>query len=300
MLWPHAGLRQPRNVELERQVALARREHPESAPWISLLEAALGESADAARWDVVAPTPAADRPVKAPLLAHAEITIPARLVRGWVRRLLKLAALTNGRRIDPVTLLQAAVRQDDSTIDALATSGGADAQVLRVAGQMVALPLLHACARALASAVAPSWWEGYCPVCGAWPAVAEYTGLERKRQLRCGRCSTGWAIPTLRCVFCDETRHAELGYLTLEDGDETRKIEICRTCSGYLKAHSTVRGLAPWALLLDDLTTVHLDVAALERGYTRPARPGYALDTRIAERRRGLLAFGLGPERVGA
>jgi FdhE protein len=300
MLWPHAGLRQPRNVELERQVALARREHPESAPWIRLLEAALGENADGARWDAVVPTPAADRPVKAPLLARADIRIPARLVRGWVRRLLKLVALTNGRRIDAVTLLAAAVRQDDAAIDALATSAGLDPQTLRVAGQMAALPLLHACARALASAVAPSWWEGYCPVCGAWPAVAEYTGLERKRQLRCGRCSTAWAIPTLRCVFCDETRHAELGYLTLEDGDETRKIEICRTCNGYLKGHATVRSLAPSTLLFDDLATVHLDLAALERGYTRPARPGYALDTRIAERRRALLAFGLAPRRADA
>jgi FdhE protein len=298
MLWPHAGLRQPRNVELERQLALAHREHPESAPWLSLLEAALDQCDAGARWDAVAPTPAPDRPAKAPLLAQAEITIPARLVRGWVRQLLKLAALTNGRRIDASALLQAAVRQDDATIDALATAGGADPQALRVVGQMAVLPLLHACARAWASAVEPSWWEGYCPVCGAWPAVAEYTGLERKRQLRCGRCGTGWAIPTLRCVFCAETRHAELGYLTLEDGDETRKIEICRTCSGYLKAHSTVRSLAPWALLLDDLSTMHLDVAALERGYKRPARPGYTLDTPLAERRRALLALGLGPERV--
>jgi FdhE protein len=265
-----------------------------------LLEAALGESDAGARWDAVALAPAAQRPVKAPLLADADVAIPERLLRSWVRRVLKLAGLTNRRRIDPVVLLQAAVRQDDAAIDALATAGGADPQALRVAAQMTALPVLHACARALASAVAPSWWEGYCPVCGAWPAVAEYTGLERKRQLRCGRCSTGWAIPTLRCVFCDETRHAELGYLALEDGDETRKIEICRTCTGYVKGHATVRSLAPWALLLDDLATVHLDVAALERGHTRPARPGYALDTRIAERRRALLAFGLGRERVGA
>src|SRR2546429_5542129 len=31
---------------------------------------------------------------------------------------------------------------------------------------------------------------------------------------------------------------------------------------------------------LDDLMTVHLDVAALERGYHRPVRPGYALEAR--------------------
>ena len=27
--------------------------------------------------------------------------------------------------------------------------------------------------------------------------------------------------------------------------------------------------------------TVHLDVAALERGYNRPERPGYALEARL-------------------
>jgi hypothetical protein len=43
-----------------------------------------------------------------------------------------------------------------------------------------------------------------------------------------------------------------------------------------------VQPLAPWAILLDDLRTVHLDVAALERGYRRPERPGYQLDVRIA------------------
>jgi hypothetical protein len=35
-------------------------------------------------------------------------------------------------------------------------------------------------------------------------------------------------------------------------------------------------------VLLDDLTTVHLDVVALERGYQRPERPGYALEARLA------------------
>ena len=114
--------------------------------------------------------------------------------------------------------------------------------------------------------------------------VAEYTGLERKRQLRCGRCGTGWAIPMLRCAFCDETNHEKLGYLTPEDGEQMRKIEVCHTCKGYLKGLATVRPLAAEAILLDDLKTVPLDVAALERGYRRPERPAYQLESRIAER----------------
>ena len=281
MLWPHARIRPARNVELLERVAAVRRATPESDAWLTLLEAALGESEDGAVWEAAVPSPAAERPVKAPLLAHTRITLDARATRGWVRRLLALALPGEARKVDEIALLDAALSHDDEALDALARAGGADPSVLRVAGQMALLPLLQACARRLAPDVPAAWWEGYCPVCGAWPAVAEYTGLERKRQLRCGGCGAGWAIPLLRCVYCDETHHDNLGYLTPEAGEQSRKIEVCNTCKGYLKAVTTVRPLAPWAILVDDLTTVPLDIAALERGYRRPERPGYALEARV-------------------
>ena len=283
MLWPHARIRHARNVELEERVAAVRRAAPESDAWLKLLEAALAESEDGAVWDPVVPTPAAERPVKAPLLSHTRITLDARATRGWVRRLLTLALPAEARKVDAIALIDAALGHDDEALDALARSSGADPSILRVAGQMAVLPLLHACARALAADVPVAWWEGYCPVCGAWPVVAENTGLERKRQLRCGRCGTGWTIPQLRCAYCDETDHEQLGYLTPEAGEQTRRIEVCKTCKGYLKAVTTVRPLAPWAILVDDLTTVPLDIAALERGYRRPERPGYALDAKVVE-----------------
>ena len=294
MLWPHARLRRARNVELQQRVAEARRDSPESEAWLGLLEAALGESGDVATWDAAVPRPAADRPVKAPLLARTRIVLDGRAARSWVRRLLKRSDRMNPRTIDAVALLEAAVCQDDARSETLAVAAGADPHALRVVGQMAALPLLQACGRGLGREVPGSWWEGYCPLCGAWPVVAEYAGLERKRQLRCGRCGTGWAVPALRCVFCDETDHESLGYLTPEEGEQMRRVEVCGTCKGYLKAVTTVRPLAPWAILLDDLMTVHLDVAALERGYHRPVRPGYALEARIAERQHSLLrsAFG--------
>jgi FdhE protein len=283
MLWAHARFRRPRNVDTQQRVTEARRAHPESDAWLTLLEAALGESEDGATWAAAVPKAAADRPVKAPLLSGARITLDGRAARGWVRHVLGLAARVRPRRIDGLALLEAAVRQDDARIDALATAAGADPQAIRVVGQMAALPLLQACGRGLASELPPTWWEGYCPLCGAWPVLVEYAGLERKRQLRCGRCGTGWAIPLLRCVFCDETNHENLGYLAPEAGEQTRKIEVCDSCKGYLKGVTTVRGLASAAILLDDLSTVPLDVAALERGYRRPERPGYALGTRVLE-----------------
>jgi len=281
MLWPHARLRRPRNVELQTLVADARRERPESEAWLGLLESALGESEAGDVWEAAVPQVAADRPVKAPLLFRANLTLDARAAQGWVRRVLQVAARVKPRSVDGVALLEAAVCQDDARIDALAGAAGAEPQALRVLAQLAALPLLQACGRALTRHLPGTWWEGYCPLCGAWPVVAEYTGLERKRQLRCGRCGTGWAIPMLRCVFCDETDHEKLGYLTPESDEQMRKIEVCHTCKGYLKGLTTVRPLAAGAILLDDLKTVPLDVAALERGYQRPERPGYALEARI-------------------
>ena len=247
--------------------------------WLGLLEAALGETEDGARWEAAVPKPAADRPVKAPLLSRAEITVDGRAARGWVRRLLGRAVPVGTRRIDGLALLEAAVCQDDTRVDALARTAGTEPQPVRVAGQMAALPLLQTCGRSLAPELPAAWWEGYCPLCGAWPVLAEYTGLERKRQLR--------------CVFCAETDHENLGYLAPEEEEQMRRVEVCQTCKGYLKGLTTVQPLAPWAILLDDLMTVPLDVAALERGYHRPERPGYALEVRIAERRRAPL-LGLG------
>ena len=282
MLWPHAGRRHARNVEIEQRVAAARRDNPEAEGWLRLLESALAESADGPAWGTAALPPSGDRPVKAPLLSRARISIEARAARKWVHRLLKLAAPGDSGRVDGVALLEAALDQDDARLDALAGDAGLEPHLMHVVGQVAVLPLLRACAEELAGQIPSPWWEGYCPLCGAWPVLAEYTGLERARQLRCARCGTGWAIPVLRCAFCDETDHERLGYLT-PDGEQTRRVEVCNTCKGYLKATTTIRPLAAWAILLDDLTTVPLDVAAFDRGFRRPERPGYALDAELVE-----------------
>jgi FdhE protein len=302
MLWPPARFGRARNLEIEARLAEARRSNPEAEAWLALLQAALDQGEDGAVWDAAVPTMAAERPVKAPLLSHARVAVDARAVRRWVRRLLRLARQANGRAasIDALALVEAAVCQDDARIDALTAGASVDPKAVRVVGQLAVLPLLQACGRGLAAELPATWWEGYCPVCGAWPVVAEYVGLERKRQLRCGRCGTGWAIPLLRCVFCDEIQHDNLGYLTPEAGEQTRKVEVCNTCKGYLKAVTTVRAMPSWAILVDDLMSVHLDVAALERGYSRPERPGFALEARLTPRARTLWGFAFGRSVAGA
>ncbi len=282
MLWPRAR-RRHLDAEQAKRLADLRQKRPESETWLALVEAALVEGQDATTWDVAVPAPSAGRPVGAPLLHGADIAVDSRAVSRFVRRLAGLAGLNGARNhLDPIALLEAGIRQDDARIDALAPG---DPSTLRVVAQVAAVPLLRACARTIGSAVSPAWWEGYCPVCGAWPTLAEFRGLERKRWLRCGRCGTGWELPWLRCPYCAETSHENLGYLAPEDGETTRKAEVCDTCKGYVKAEPTVRELPWWGVLLDDVETVALDVAALDRGYHRPERPGFDLEVKIVPRR---------------
>jgi len=271
MLWPLTK-RHVTNPQLAERIDAVRNQNPESERWLALVEAAFAESGSDGAWGDTVLTILEERPARAPILHQAQIAVRRRVLHRWVREILDLASADGS--LEPVELLEAALCQDDSRLET---------PELRVVAQRAALPLLQTCGRALAAQVPSSWWEGYCPVCGAWPTLAEFRGLERKRWLRCGRCATGWEVAWLRCPFCDETQHANLGYLAPEEGETTRKVEVCDTCKGYVKAEPTVKHLAPWEIVLDDLATVPLEVAALDRGYHRPERPGFALEARIVE-----------------
>src|SRR6266699_2987679 len=188
MLWPLTRRRHVTNPQLAQRIDAVRNQNPESERWLGLVEAAFAEADENQAWADAALTVATERPIRAPLLHRSQIAVRRRVLHRWVRDVLDLASADGS--LEPVELLEAALCQDDSRLET---------PELRVVAQMAALPLLQTCGRALAAQVPSSWWEGYCPVCGAWPTLAEFRGLERKRWLRCGRCATGWEVPWLRC-----------------------------------------------------------------------------------------------------
>ena len=73
-----------------------------------------------------------------------------------------------------------------------------------------------------------------------------------------------------------------LGVLRPRQHGTTGQIDTCTTCKGYVKSHFTLQALPTYAVILEDLVTVPLDIAALDGGYARPERPGYALASRLA------------------
>jgi len=268
--------------------------HDAWRPLLALIEEALRE-VERPEWREAVPAPVHRDPETEPLLSGAVIALARRPIERWVRRVLVTAAevgfvaAATMQRVDPMALLQAAV-VEDAGLDDIARAGGDTHGVLRGLAPVIAMPLLQACRRAWADMTPGPWPHGYCPICGAWPALAEVRGLDGAQHLRCRGCGGDWVTAWLRCPFCGEHDHTQLGSLVAAEGFEREKVEVCDGCHGYLKTITTFTPIPPEHVVLQDLATVGLDVAAIECGY-RPPRPRYSVTVQIVARRSGLRAL---------
>lgn len=112
-----------------------------------------------------------------------------------------------------------------------------------------------------------AWRHGHCPGCGAQPAVARLSPGEvmRQRSLICACCGSEWRFRRIGCPHCGNDVSDRLNVLELE-GDDPLRIDACEECKGYVKTYA---GEDPRSPALADWTTLHLDLLAQERGYTR-------------------------------
>jgi FdhE protein len=269
------------------------RQHPEWKPWLSVIQELLVETANPT-WDTLVPTRIEARQKTVPLLAGATLFLAPAPARRFLDRLLriachsgtpKMATLEAALRaeLDVAAVFKVSLYQDGDRCREMAVALGADAEAFRAVTALVAMPFLQACNRRWASLISASWSEGYCPVCGAWPALAEVRGIERSRYFRCGRCGSAWQAHCLFCPYCGMTDHEELVSLVPEKNGVNSAIEACRRCLGYVKSLTTLQGSAPAKVMLDDLASVHLDVAAVQQGYKRPQGAGYSLEVTFTE-----------------
>lgn len=237
-----------------------------------------------------------------PLLHGQTLRVDTDRVRRLLGRLADLAVRQGGTvadsaralsravergRLDEPALLRATIVLDGDGLAGLAEAADLEPGLLATLGHLAALPLLQACGRqAMAlrdrqDGSAPGWQAGSCPVCAAWPTLAETRGLERQRWLRCGRCGADWAYDHQRCVSCGSLDHRGLGYLAAETERDARQAITCTACQGYLKAVTTFGRLDPAEVVVQDLLTLELDLAAVEQGYSRPDGPGFPLEVSV-------------------
>jgi FdhE protein len=120
------------------------------------------------------------------------------------------------------------------------------------------------------------WMRPYCPTCGSLPAMAQLVGVDpgRERFLCCGRCATKWRFGRSLCPFCETESHQRTSAVI--EGEHGLRIDYCESCGGYLK---TFAGHGGEAIMLADWTSIHLDLAARDRGWRRLALSLYEMDT---------------------
>ncbi len=196
------------------------RQRPEWEPWLAVIQEVLRETANA-QWDGFVPAAIEARESKVPLLAGAVIALETTWLRRWTDQLIRTASRSGTEKMaslkrairkpaDPLRLFEASLRLDDSAPKQIAVNCGVDPDAFHAVAALLPVPFLHACNRRWAHSIPQGWVEGYCPVCGAWPAVAEVRGIDRSRYFRCGRCAGEWQVNCLVCAFCGMTDHEQL------------------------------------------------------------------------------------------
>jgi RNA polymerase subunit RPABC4/transcription elongation factor Spt4 len=113
-----------------------------------------------------------------------------------------------------------------------------------------------------------AWRRGTCPVCGSEPWMARLAHNSGRRILACSLCHTEWSFDRLRCPFCDSDSQPYLRYFTA-DNDTAHRVDCCDRCLCYLKTVDERLLGHPADLVVEDVTTAHLDASAEEQGYHR-------------------------------
>jgi FdhE protein len=110
--------------------------------------------------------------------------------------------------------------------------------------------------------------KNFCPICGSKPYMAFLKEEVGKRYLLCSYCGYEWRFDRLACPFCENREQASLKYF-FEEGEEAYRIDICEKCKQYIKTID-LRKIQLIDPIFEDISTIHLDLLALNKGYNRP------------------------------
>jgi FdhE protein len=188
----------------------------------------------------------------------------------------RIRAAVDEGSLDAGSLFTASLARNQAAIREGASPRWVAPDLVWLVGELTVSPVAYALQRTLFATTTDEtlggalarWSNGYCPACGSWPALAEV--VDSHRVLRCSFCATAWELPTYACVYCQEAGEPFTAAAPDEDRKD-RRVELCKTCTGYLKTVDLPE-LSPFPLLaIADLETMDLDVAAMEHGFARPA-----------------------------
>jgi len=186
-----------------------------------------------------------------------------------------LARRVTAGRLDALLLFESAMSQDVDRFHEVALTDKDYHGLLRGLASLIAMPMLQSCRRAWAERVPTDWAYGFCRFVVAgrrWQRSAGSTApgtfdadavAVTGGRSGCAALSVAKAIMKSSVPSCSPTN---------SNGRRSRSVTAVR---GYVKTMTTLRAIRPEHVVLQDLATVVLDIAALERGYRRPAAKGH-------------------------
>ena len=176
--------------------------------------------------------------------------------------------------IDAGSLLSVSLARNQKAIRTSALHLGFSPDLVWLIGELASAPLAHHLQQVSLrpgsdprTGSPPYWDRGYCPFCGSWPVLIE--SVESMRQLRCSYCALDWMLTPRRCPYCGN-RGEDLVSAAPDTDRPERRLELCAGCGNYTKVID-VPEPTPFPLLaIEDLASMDLDGAAMDRGYRRP------------------------------
>jgi FdhE protein len=182
-------------------------------------------------------------------------------------QIMKIKEAIHYKRIDLKKLLTGGSKEQ--RIDESVKELGLDKNVSLFLIQASIWPSIEAGVEQLRSEVDPeTWLKGYCPLCGSLPSLSLLKEEVGKRYLLCSFCGYQWRVERIFCPFCNNKDQESLHYFCGE-GEETHRIDLCDKCHQYIKTIDA-RNLQESDPVLEDLSTLHLDLLASQKGYKRP------------------------------
>jgi len=163
-------------------------------------------------------------------------------------------------------LFRLILKQDEKGLADMAAAVDLDPSVLLFLGKTALRPSLNILRDTVQESVDKNLWDqGYCPLCGSQPDMACFE-RNGKRSLHCELCGEEWPYPRIKCPFCNTEDQEKLGYFEPEE-EEGFRVYFCRECRRYIKTidKKVFEEAAP--LELENLTTLHLDLLANEKGF---------------------------------
>lgn len=111
------------------------------------------------------------------------------------------------------------------------------------------------------------WDKGYCPVCGALPAVSMVQEKGGQRWLHCAQCGHEWRFSRVICPCCGHEGQKGMTYYFVE-GRDRESAFICEKCDKYLITLTKVGNLEDSDFEIAAMSLVHLDMIMQEKGFT--------------------------------